>query len=164
MKKYTPMLKYATLLLAGLLLGCAAQPPEPDPIRRALQNLSDRAADRLMHVAEIQPPQEQVLLLDTPSVDTSLSIASERFLENLTRAMLRISDGPQVLDWRPAMAGDSGGHQWRLASRLEATAPRLQLSDRELLPYRLTLSLYRPDADNALWEAEIEGAFDATAL
>ncbi|RDB42213.1 hypothetical protein DU490_14490 [Halomonas sp. DQ26W] len=159
------MLKYATILLTALLLtGCAAQPPEPDPIRRALQNLSDRAADRLMDVAEMQPPQEQVLLLAAPSVDTSLNIASEHFLENLTRAMLRVSDGPQVLDWRPAMAGDSGGHQWRLETQLKATAPRLQLSDRELLPYRLTLSLYRPDADNALWATEIEGAFDATAL
>lgn len=159
------MLKYATMLLTALLLtGCASQPPEPDPMRRALQNLSDRAADRLMNVAEIQPPQDQVILLDTPSVDISLNIASERFLENLTRAMLRVSDGPQVLDWRPAMAGDSGGHQWRLESRLEATAPRLQLSDRELLPYRLTLALFRPNNEGALWETSIDGAFDATAL
>ena len=159
------MLKYATILLTALLLvGCATQPPEPDPIRRALQNLSDRATDRLLKVAEIQPPQEQVLLLAAPSVDTSLSIAPERFRENLTRAMLRVSDGPQVLDWRPAMAGDSGDHQWRLESRLEATAPRLQLSDRELLPYRLTLALFRPDNAAALWETSIEGAFDATAL
>lgn len=159
------MLKYATVLLAALLLtGCAAQPPAPDPIRQALQNLSNRAADRVMNVAELQPTQEQVLLLATPSVDASLNIASERFLENLTRAMLRVSDGPQVLDWRPAMAGDSGGHQWRLETQLEASAPRLQLSDRELLPYRLTLALFRPDAEGALWETSIEGAFDATAL
>ena len=51
-----------------------------------------------------------------------------------------------------------------MESYLEATAPRLRLSDRELMPYRLTLSLYRPDADNALWQTQIEGAFDATAL
>ncbi len=159
------MLKYATILLTALLLvGCATQPPAPDPIRQALQNLSDRAANRVMNVVELQPTQEQVLLLAAPSVDTSLSIAPERFRENLTRAMLRVSDGPQVLDWRPAMAGNSGDHQWRLETQLDASAPRLQLSDRELLPYRLTLSLYRPDADTALWETEIEGAFDATAL
>ena len=159
------MLKYATILLTALLLvGCATQPPAPDPIRQALQNLSDRAANRVMNVVELQPTQEQVLLLAAPSVDTSLSITPERFRENLTRAMLRVSDGPQVLDWRPAMAGNSGDHQWRLETQLDASAPRLQLSDRELLPYRLTLSLYRPDADTALWETEIEGAFDATAL
>ncbi|MGR2738421.1 hypothetical protein ACUY1T_08220 [Billgrantia sp. Q4P2] len=154
----------ALLLLFALLAGCAAQPPEPDPIRRALQNLSDRAVARVMNVDALQPPQDQVLLLVSPAVDDSLEIGSERFLESLTRALLGASDGPQVIDWRPAMSGEGGDHQWRMESRLEATAPRLSLSDRDLLPYRLTLSLYRPDAESALWETEIEGAFDATAL
>ncbi|MCE8017404.1 hypothetical protein HOP62_15100 [Halomonas sp. MCCC 1A17488] len=154
----------ALLLLLALFTGCAAPPPEPDPIRRALQNLSDRAVARVMDVDALQPTQEQVLLLVTPEVDASLEIGSERFLESLTRALLAASDGPQVLDWRPAMSGEGGDHQWRMESRLEATAPRLTLSDRDLLPYRLILSLYRPDAESALWETEIEGAFDATAL
>ncbi|WP_111414887.1 hypothetical protein [Billgrantia lactosivorans] len=154
----------ALLVLVALLAGCAAQPPEPDPIRRALQNLSDRAVARLLDVDALQPPQDQVLLLVAPEVDASLEIDGERFLESLTRALLGASDGPQVLDWRPAMSGEGGDHQWRMESRLEATAPRLTLSDRDLLPYRLTLSLYRPDAESALWQTQIEGAFDATAL
>ncbi|MFQ3788795.1 hypothetical protein [Halomonas sp. A29] len=159
------MLRRIALLLSfALLAGCAAQPPEPDPIRRALQNLSDRAVARVMDVDALQPPQDQVLLLVSPAVDASLEIGSERFLESLTRALLGASDSPQVIDWRPAMSGEGGDHQWRMESRLEATAPRLQLTDRDLLPYRLTLSLYRPDAESALWETEIEGAFDATAL
>lgn len=154
----------ALLLLCALFAGCATQPPEPDPIRRALQNLSDRAVARVMQVEALQPPADQVLLLVSPDVDNSLEIDSERFLESLTRALLGASDGPQVLDWRPAMSGEGGDHQWRIESRLEATAPRLTLSDRDLLPYRLTLSLYRPDAESALWQTKIEGAFDATAL
>ncbi|PMR75705.1 hypothetical protein [Billgrantia endophytica] len=160
------MLRHALILLMALLLlaGCAARPPEPDPIRRALQNLSDRATDRMMQVDELQPPGDQVLLLVSPEVERSLEIEPERFLETLTRALLSVSPGPQVLDWRPAMAGDGSAHQWRLETRLEATAPRLRLSDRDLLPYRLTLTLYRPDNNGALWQTEIEGAFDATAL
>ncbi|NIC05179.1 hypothetical protein [Billgrantia bachuensis] len=154
----------ALLVLFALLAGCAAQPPEPDPIRRALQNLSDRAVARVMDVDALQPPEDQVLLLASPQVDDSLEIGSERFLESLTRALLGASDGPQVLDWRPAMSGEGDDHHWRLESRLEASAPRLQLTDRDLLPYRLILSLYRSDSDSALWQTKIEGAFDATAL
>lgn len=159
------MLRYVALsALLAFLVGCAAQPPEPDPIRRALQNLSDRAVARVMDVEALQPTADQVLLLVAPEVDASLAIDSARFHESLTRALLGASQGPQVLDWRPAMAGAGRDHQWRLESRLEATAPRLRLTDRDLLPYRLTLSLYRPEADRAIWETEVEGAFDATAL
>ncbi|MBA2779796.1 hypothetical protein [Billgrantia kenyensis] len=154
----------ALLLLLAFVAGCAAPPPEPDPIRRALQNLSDRAVDRMMQAEALQPPADQVLLLVSPDVDASLGIESERFLETLTRALLGASDGPQVLDWRPAMAGEGGAHQWRLESQLEATAPRLRLTDRDLLPYRLVVSLHRPDNGGALWQTEVEGAFDATAL
>ena len=156
--------RIALSTLLTLIAGCATQPPEPDPIRHALQNLSDRAVARVMQVEALQPPVNQVLLLVEPSVDNELEVDSERFLESLTRALLSASDAPQVLDWRPAMAGDGGPHQWRMESRLEATAPRLRLSDRELLPYRLTLSLHRPDQDTPLWQTEVEGAFDATAL
>ncbi|MCC5881901.1 MAG: hypothetical protein JJU25_04605 [Halomonas sp.] len=154
----------ALLVLFALLTGCASQPPEPDPIRRALQNLSDRAVARVMEVDALQPTADQVLLLVAPKVDESLEIESDRFLESLTRALLGASDGPQVIDWRPAMSGVGGDHQWRLKSHLEATAPRLRLTDRDLLPYRLVLSLHRPDDDDALWQTEVEGAFDATAL
>ena len=159
------MLKHSILLLLlALVAGCASQPPPADSIRHALQNLSDRAVARVIQVDALQPPEDQVLLLVSPQVDRALGIDSERFLESLTRALLGASASPQVLDWRPAMSGTGGPHQWRMESYLEATAPRLRLSDRELLPYRLTLSLYRPDADNALWHTQVEGAFDATAL
>ena len=153
------------LLLATVLglAGCAA-PPEPDPVRQALKSLSERAAGRVMDIVELQPPNDQVLLLPPPEVDSELEIDSERFLESLTRALLGATPGPQVLDWHDDMRGDSSPHQWRLMSRLSSTGPRLRLSDRDLLPYRLTLTLQRPDADAAIWQTEIEGAFDASAL
>ena len=85
-------------------------------------------------------------------------------LESLTRALLAVSDGPQVLEWRDAMAEGGGDNQWRLDSRLEADGPRLQLSDRELLPYRLSLELRRAGNGEPAWHSEISGALDATAL
>lgn len=159
------MLKPVRVLLATLLLaGCAAQPERREPLRQALLGLGDRAAQQVLEVAVLQPAGEQVLLLARPEVDTALSLGTERVHESLTRALLAASPGPQVLDWQPAMAGKAGDNQWRLESRLEATAPRLQLSDRELLPYRLTLMLSRPEDNQVLWQTHIDGAFDATAL
>ncbi|TFH85343.1 hypothetical protein EQG41_17755 [Billgrantia azerbaijanica] len=159
MRRALPLL---ALLLA--LAGCAAPVEHREPIRQALLGLSDRAARQLLAVRELQPPEQQVLLLARPDVDATLGLATERVRESLTRALLGVSGGPQVLDWQPDMAGDADPHQWRVACRLEATAPRLALSDRELLPYRLTLSLHRPDNGAPLWQTTLEGAFDATAL
>lgn len=155
------------LLLPTLLLlaGCAAQPDSPETLRQALFGLGERAAERVIEAPPLpRPPADQVLLLATPEVDDALGIGRERFLESLTRALLGSSDGPQVLDWSDAMVEGGGDNQWRLDSRLEADGPRLQLSDRELLPYRLNLALRRPGSDETLWETEIHGAFDATAL
>ncbi|PMR68048.1 hypothetical protein [Halomonas heilongjiangensis] len=155
----------ALLLPILLLAGCAAQPDRPETLRQALFGLGERAAERVIEAPPLpRPPADQVLLLATPEVDDALSIGRERFLESLTRALLGTSDGPQVLDWSDAMAEGGGDNQWRLDSRLEADGPRLQLSDRELLPYRLNLALRRPGSEEALWETEIHGAFDATAL
>jgi len=160
------MLRRALLLLPVLLAltGCATPGDHREPIRQALLGLSDQVARQVLDVRELQPLERQVLLLAHPDVDTSLGLTTERLRESLTRALLGVSGGPQVLDWQPDMAGDADPHQWRVESRLEATAPRLALSDRELLLYRLTLSLHRPDNGTPLWETIIEGAFDATAL
>ncbi len=110
-----------------------------------------------------QPPSDQVLLLARPEVNAGLDIDNERFNESLVRALLAVSDGPQVLDWNTAMS-DSGDNQWRLESRLMADGPPLTLSDRQLLPYRLTLTLRRPGEEAARWEESLQGALDATAL
>ncbi|MFY0992800.1 hypothetical protein [Halomonas sp. C05BenzN] len=158
-------LRLTASLLVLLLTGCAASPERPETLRQALLNLGERAAERILDAPSMpRPPTDQVLLMAPPEVDVALSIGQERFLESLTRALLGVSEGPQVLDWSDAMAEGSSDNQWRLESRLEADGPRLQLSDRALLPYRLSLALRRPGADETLWEEQISGAFDATAL
>ena len=156
----------APLLLAPLLLaGCAAAPDRPETLRQALFNLGERAAERVMEAPPLpKPPGDQVLLLAAPEVNGELGIGQERFLESLTRALLAVSDGPQVLDWSDSMGDGAGDNQWRLESRLMADGPRLRLSDRELLPYRLTLVLRRPGSDSPQWEESLQGALDATAL
>lgn len=156
----------ACLLLAPLLLaGCAAAPDRPETLRQALFNLGERAAGRVMESSALpKPPADQVLLLAAPEVNGELGIGQERFRESLTRALLAVSDGPQVLDWSDSMGEGSGENQWRLESRLMADGPRLRLSDRELLPYRLTLVLRRPDGESVMWEESLQGALDATAL
>ncbi|QTF92660.1 hypothetical protein [Halomonas sp. BM-2019] len=154
------------LLLAPLLLaGCAAAPDRPETLRQALLNLGERAADRVMEAPSLpRPPGDQVLLLAAPEVNGELGIGQERFLESLTRALLAVREGPQVLDWNDSMAEGAGDNQWRLESHLMADGPRLRLSDRELLPYRLTLVLRRPGSESALWEESLQGALDASAL
>ncbi len=160
MKPHLPLL-LATLLLAG----CAAAPEQPTTLRQALFGLSERAAERVTAAPPMpRPAADQVLLLAMPEVDSRLGLGDERVLESLTRALLAVSDGPQVLPWRDAMAEGGGDNQWRLASRLAADGPRLQLSDRELLPYRLSLELRRAGSDVPEWRGEISGALDATAL
>ncbi|SDK00803.1 hypothetical protein [Billgrantia gudaonensis] len=152
------------LLTLFILNGCATSANRIEPVRQALLGLGNSAAQRIGEIDALQPLEQQVLLLAAPEVDSELGVGVERMRESLTRALLGIAPGPQVLDWQPGMEGSTEPHQWRLKSRLEAAAPRLRLSDRELLPYRLTLMLQRPDDDATLWETSIEGAFDATAL
>lgn len=155
----------AAMLPLLLLAGCAGTPERPDSsIRQALFNLGERAAALVMTAPDLpQPPSDQVLLLARPEVNAGLDIENERFRESLVRALLAVSDGPQVLDWGDGLS-EAGDNQWRLESRLEADGPRLSLSDRELLPYRLTLTLRRPGEERARWEESLQGALDATAL
>lgn len=153
-------------LPALLLAGCASSAPErPETIRQALHGLGERAAARVMAAPSLpNPATDQVLLLATPAVDAGLGLGSDRLLESLTRALLGRTPAPQVLDWQPALAEGAGTNQWRLDSRLVSAGPRLALSDRTLLPYRLELTLRRPGSDTPLWQARLDGALDASAL
>ncbi|MBB3230525.1 hypothetical protein [Halomonas stenophila] len=151
-----------------LLVGCAGTwdaPDAPQTVRQALLGLGKRAAEEVATASPLpRPSADQVLLLAMPEVDPDLPLGDSRLLESLTRALLGIDQGPQVLDWRPALSEGAGRNQWRLDSRLIATGPRLTLSDRQLLPYRLQLTLRRPGSGTALWESTIDGALDASAL
>ncbi|MEQ6889638.1 hypothetical protein ABE957_13245 [Halomonas sp. CS7] len=148
-----------------LLAGCAGAPEQPTSVRQALFGLSERAAERVTATPPLpHPAVDEVLLLAMPQVDARLGLTDGRLLESLTRALLAVDDGPQVLEWRAAMAAGGHDNQWRLESRLAADGPRLTLSDRELLPYRLSLTLRHLGRDEPAWRTEISGALDATAL
>lgn len=153
------------LLMALLLAGCAGAPERPETLRQALFGLGAVAAERVLAAPALPSPKtNQVLLLATPEIDPALGIDQERLRESLTRALLGAPGGPQVLNWSDAMSKGGGDNQWRLESRLDADGPRLTLSDRDLLPYRLTLALRRPGSEEALWTTDISGALDASAL
>ncbi|SFU93321.1 hypothetical protein [Halomonas korlensis] len=153
------------LLMALLLAGCVSAPERPETLRQALFGLGAVAAERVLAAPALPSPKtNQVLLLATPEVDPSLGIDQARLRESLTRALLGAPGGPQVLNWSDAMSEGGGDNQWRLESRLDAEGPRLTLSDRDLLPYRLTLALRRPGSEEALWTTDISGALDASAL
>lgn len=157
--------RLASLLTTLLLVGCAGAPERPETLRQALFGLGEVATERVLAAPALPSPSTgQVLLLATPEVDPALGIDQERLRESLTRALLGVSNGPQVLNWSDAMSEGGGDNQWRLESRLYAEGPRLTLSDRDLLPYRLTLALRRPGNDTVLWTTDISGALDASAL
>ncbi|MCD6007380.1 hypothetical protein [Halomonas sp. IOP_31] len=154
------------LLIALALSGCASDPGPPRTARQALYGLGERAAEATLAAPVWRVPEgERVLLLAPTEVDTALSIEPEQFGETLTRALLAVDAGPQVLDWMPdRTTRDVPDNQWLLESRLIAEGPALTLSDRRLLPYRLELALRRPGNDEPRWQQTLTGALDASAL
>lgn len=154
-----------SLLLMALLSACASKSERPQTVRQALLALGERAADEVIKAPQLPQPQyDQVLLLATPEVDSALGITPQRLLEGIARGLLGVDQGPQILDWAQELPENNNSNLWRLDSRLESTAPRLTLSDRELLPYRLDLRLRRPGSKTALWQTSLDGALDADAL
>lgn len=162
----TTLRHWPGLLLLIVLTGCVSQPERPATQRQALYGLGERAASASVTAPDWQRPiTEIVMLLDRPEIAASLGVDTARFRETLTRALLAVEPGPQVLNWTPAMAETAiPDNQWRLESRLLADGPALTLSDRRLLPYRLELTLHRPGDAQPLWQQTLYGAFDASAL
>lgn len=152
-------------LLTILLSACAGTPDRAQTARQALLALGERGAAEVLKAPPLPQPQyDQVLLLATPEVDSELGITPQRLLEGIARGLLGVDQGPQILDWAQELPENNNSNLWRLDSRLESTAPRLTLSDRVLLPYRLNLTLRRPGSKTALWQTNLDGALDADAL
>ena len=61
------------LLLLALAAGCASQPPPADPIRHALQNLSDRAVARVIQAEALC----DLVLVNQVETETDLQLAKE---------------------------------------------------------------------------------------
>lgn len=161
-----PLVRAATLLMILAITGCAIGPEQPQTVRQALLALGQSAAEEVIKSPPLEATslRDQVLLLSPPSVDGSFTIDQPQLQESLTRGLLGTEDGPQVLDWQPGDTPSEHSGQWLIDSRLIADGPRLRLSDRELLPYRLELRLRRPGDGAAQWSTVINGAFDADAL
>ncbi|MEQ5766084.1 hypothetical protein NFH98_00515 [Halomonas sp. H33-56] len=163
---HSSLLPWLALVLLVWLAGCASAPERPETLRQALLGLGQQAAERVAEAPALagETLADQVLLLSPPKVDERLELGVGRVQESLTRGLLAIDDGPQVLDWQPGDTPAADTNQWLVDSRLIADGPRLTLSDRELLPYRFELRLRRPGDGAALWSTVISGAFDADAL
>ncbi|MGO2415081.1 MULTISPECIES: hypothetical protein [Cobetia] len=152
-------------LLLGLLAGCMGLDRVPRAERDPIYGLGQSAA-RLIAEQHWSPPLvQQVLLLAPPEVDATLDTQPGALNEALTRALLSLQDGPQVLNWskdRPGIASN----QWRLEAQLEANGVPLMLSDRTLQSYQLTLTLVRSTSAerNETRELMLSGAFDQAAL
>ncbi len=170
MPRYAPTIRFPgwllTLLIALVLNGCASNQGPPKTVRQALYGLGERAAETTLAAPVWQVPDgERVLLLAPAEIDAALPIEPAQFGETLTRALLAVDSGPQVLDWTPARAShETPDNQWLLESRLIAEGPALTLSDRRLLPYRLELTLRRPGNTEPRWQQTLTGALDASAL
>jgi len=154
------------IALCLLLAGCAGVgDAPPDDMRQAVYGMSDQAAEALLE----SPPwsgdtQNMVVMLAPPKIDATFNISTARLTETLGRALLALEDGPQVLNWTPGMMDDNApDNHWILESHLNGNGV-IRLSDRELLPYRLEITLRRPGNDAVSWRATLSGALDASAL
>lgn len=152
-------------LLLSLLSGCMAFNHVPRAERDPVYGLGQSAARLLDEQAWTPSLAQQVLLLAPPEIDNALDVKSGALNEALTRALLALKEGPQVLNWHKDRPGVSS-QQWRLEVQLDTSGGKLLLSDRTLQPYQLTLNLSRRAGDNPLETRHftLSGAFDQAAL
>ncbi|MDH2374329.1 hypothetical protein OW493_07430 [Cobetia sp. 14N.309.X.WAT.E.A4] len=155
----------ASLMLITGLTGCMGLDQVPRAERDPIYGLGQSAARLLDEQSWTPPLGEQVLLLAPPEVDASLEVQPGALNEALTRALLALKDGPQVLNWSNDRPGIDS-LQWRLVARLDTSGGPLRLSDRTLQPYQLTLELVRRlSAERQQTRTfTLSGAFDQAAL
>lgn len=163
---------FALGLLIGCLSGCSLWRTESEEVRQrdAVQRLGVDAVTQLF--ATMPPmtlaPGDMVLVArpDIAPVAVKLPVDAQvdgpRLRNALVRAILQIKDMPQVVGWAPRDEEvELASPLWRLNSRFSAFPP-ISLSDRQIFPYLLTLSLQRPDRpEHAM---TLSGAFDSQAL
>lgn len=154
-----------TGVLLGLLTGCMGLDQVPRAERDPIYGLGQSAARLIAEQPWSPPLAQQVLLLAPPKVDAMLDTQPGALNEALTRALLSLQDGPQVLNWNNDHSGIAS-HQWRLETLLEASGIPLKLSDRTLQSYQLTLTLVRSTGveRNEIRTLTLNGAFDQAAL
>ena len=161
----------ACIFMSGLA-GCSLWPTESEEVRQrdAVQRLGVDALNPLFVPLEgaLLSPDDMVLVA-RPAIDpvaATLPIDAQvdgpRLRNALVRAILQLNNRPQVVGWAPrSEESELAAPLWRLDSHFSAFPP-ITLSDRQLFPYRLSLTLQRPH--QAEHTVTLSGAFDSQAL
>ena len=160
------------LLLGGLTSGCALWHTDPEQVRQrdAVQRLGVDSVARLFNKTTLPPlsSNDTVLVARPEIAPASVRLPAEaqvdgpRLRNALVRALLQLDDMPQAVGWAPQREeAELAAPLWRLDSQFSAY-PAILLSDRQLFPYRLTLTLRRPDQTPRTMT--LSGAFDSQAL
>lgn len=169
---YIPWRSCATVLLCGLLSGCMLWHTDSEEVRQrdAVQRLGVDGVARLLDRAAVPAlSEDDMILVARPEITASLTRLPEkarvdgpRLRNALVRAILQLKHMPQVVGWAPRNeAAALALPLWRLDSQFSAY-PAISLSDRQLYPYRLVLTLHRPDRTPRV--LTLSGAFDSQAL
>ena len=161
----------ACVFMSGLA-GCSLWPTESEEVRQrdAVQRLGVDALNQLF-----VPPKDALLsrddmvLVARPVIEPvaaqlpiDAQVDGPRLRNALVRAILQLNNMPQVVGWAPRNEeSELAAPLWRLNSHFSAFPP-ITLSDRQLFPYRLSLTLQRPH--QAEHTVTLSGAFDSQAL
>lgn len=163
---------FAVSLLAGCISGCALWHTESEEVRQrdAVQRLGVDAITQLFDAPrQVALSTDDMVLVARPDitpVTVKLPVDAQvdvpRLRNALVRAILQLKDMPQVVGWAPRNEEvELAPPLWRLDSRFSAFPP-ISLSDRQLYPYMLSLTLLRPDRPQHT--ITLSGAFDSQAL
>lgn len=156
----------------GCLSGCSLWHTESEEVRQrdAVQRLGVDAMTQIFdpagHLALSKDDLVLVARPDIAPVVTKLPVDAQvdgpRLRNALVRAILQLKDMPQVVGWAPHNENTGlAAPLWRLDSHFSAFPP-ISLSDRQLFPYLLMLTLQRPDQPGHT--VTLSGAFDSQAL
>lgn len=159
-------------LVMGGLTGCSLWRTESEEVRQrdAVQRLGVDAITRLFDPAEqVSLSGDNLVLVARPDIDPvtaklpiDAQVDGPRLRNALVRAILQVKDMPQVVGWAPRDEEiELAPPLWRLNSHFSAFTP-ISLSDRQLFPYLLSLTLQRPDQPPHT--VRLSGAFDSQAL
>lgn len=154
------------------LSGCSLFYTESEEVRQrdAVQRLGVDAVAQMFEAAEHPTLSTDDMVLvarpDIAPVAAKLQVDAQvdgpRLRNALVRAILQLKDMPQVVGWAPLNEEtELATPLWRLDSRFSAF-PAISLSDRQLFPYLLTLTLQRPGRPEH--SVTLSGAFDSQAL
>ena len=159
-------------MVISSLAGCSLWRTESEEVRQrdAVQRLGVDAINQLFVPSErMLLSRDDMVLVARPAIEPvaaklpiDAQVDGPRLRNALVRAILQLNNMPHVVGWAPRNEeSELAAPLWRLDSHFSAFPP-ITLSDRQLFPYRLSLTLQRPD--QAEHTVTLSGAFDSQAL